>query len=77
MILTALGALLGLIAALFLFARDQINDREVPVVRDLIPAGAPQRVLAIWAHPDDEVTSAGTFAAMTARGVDLLSLIHI
>jgi hypothetical protein len=71
MILTAIGALLGLLTALFLFARDQINDREVPVVRDLIAAGAPQRVLAIWAHPDDEVTSAGTLAAMTARGVDL------
>lgn len=71
MILTAMGALLGLITALCLFVRDQINDRQVPVVRDLIPAGAPQKVLAIWAHPDDEVTSAGTLAAMTARGVDL------
>lgn len=71
MILTVLGALFGLITALFLFARDQINDAEVPVVRDLIPAGAPRKVLAIWAHPDDEVTSAGTFSAMTAGGVDL------
>ena len=76
MILTAIGALLGLVTALFLFARDQINDGDVRIVRDLIPPGAPPRVLAIWAHPDDEVTSAGTFAAMTARGVDL-SLVYL
>ncbi len=71
MILTVIGALLGLLTAIFLFARDQINDGEVQIVGDLIPPGAPPRVLAIWAHPDDEVTSAGTFAAMTAKGVDL------
>ena len=55
----------------FLVARGKLNDAGVPVAKDLFTAGAPRKAMAIWAHPDDEITSAGTFAAMTKAGVEL------
>ncbi len=65
-------ALLGGVAtAAFLAARHQLNDSDVPVSQDLFPADAPRRVLAVWAHPDDEITCAGTLAAMTRAGAEL------
>lgn len=61
------AALVLLIAAPFIagFAiRTAFNDGAVPVARDLWVAGAPRTMMAIWAHPDDEITSAGTLARM-------------
>ena len=74
MIWTALAVLGPCAAALagFLFVRTRLNDGDVPVAASLFPPGAPLRAMAIWAHPDDEITSAGTFAAMTAAGADLV-----
>lgn len=68
-------AVLGLCAAAlagFLFVRTRLNDGDVPVAASLFPPGAPLRAMAIWAHPDDEITSAGTFKAMTEAGADLV-----
>lgn len=55
----------------FLVARRKLNDDGVPVASDLFPPGAPRKAMAIWAHPDDEITSAGTLAAMTQAGAEL------
>lgn len=41
-----------------------INDESVPVVSSLFVPGAPKVLMAVWAHPDDEITSAGTLARM-------------
>lgn len=74
MIWAALAVLLlgAAVLAGFLFVRTRLNDGDVPVTAGLFPPGAPLRAMAIWAHPDDEITSAGTFAAMTAAGADLV-----
>ena len=58
----------------FLWARSQLNDGGVPVSRSLIPPGAPATVLAVWAHPDDEITSAGTLAGLARDGAKVALL---
>ncbi|MFN3512832.1 MAG: PIG-L deacetylase family protein [Phenylobacterium sp.] len=55
----------------FLYLRGKLNDEDVPVVANLFPPGAPRRVLAVWAHPDDEITCAGTLAAMARAGAEV------
>jgi len=56
--------LAGLAVVLFAFANSRVNDGEVPVADSLLVPGAPKTVLAVWAHPDDEITSAGTLARL-------------
>lgn len=60
-----------LILIAFILARARLNDMKVPIRRDLFASGAPRRIMAIWAHPDDEITSAGALAALTGAGADL------
>lgn len=57
--------------ATFWLARKKLNDDDVPVARDLFPADAPRKAMAIWAHPDDEITCAGALAGMAHGGVEL------
>ncbi|OYW90819.1 MAG: hypothetical protein B7Z13_14015 [Caulobacterales bacterium 32-67-6] len=52
----------------FLLARGQLNDESVPKTRVLPGVGEGVTVLAIWAHPDDEITCAGTLAQMAKAG---------
>lgn len=66
------AVLLALMAAAFLFVRGQLNDSSVPKARSLLFPGAPKTVMAIWAHPDDEITSAGTLAAMAGEGAQVV-----
>ncbi len=54
----------GLAVLLFVIANARVNDGDVPVVDSLLVPGAPRTVLAVWAHPDDEITSAGTLARL-------------
>lgn len=61
---TLVAVALLLPAVAFVALNRAINDESVPVVADLFPPGAPKVVLGVWAHPDDEITSAGTFARM-------------
>lgn len=56
--------LAGLAVALFMFANSRVNDGDVPVADSLLVPGAPKTVLAVWAHPDDEITSAGTLGRL-------------
>lgn len=55
-----------LVIALVLAANVYINDRSVPVTRI---AGQNDRVLAVFAHPDDEIMVAGTFAKFHANNI--------
>lgn len=61
----------GKAAATLWLARGQVNDNDVPVSKDLFPESAPRTAMAIWAHPDDEITSAGTLSAMARSGAEL------
>lgn len=60
-----------LILVAFILARARLNDMRVPIRRDLFASGGPKQIMAIWAHPDDEITSAGTLSALTSAGADL------
>jgi len=54
-----------------LLVRHAVNDGRVPVAAStdqLFAPGAPHVVMAVWAHPDDEVTSAGTLARLAHDG---------
>lgn len=77
-ILTAIAFVLVLA---FSFMRNAVNDDAVPVVSStqmLFAPDTPHAVMAIWAHPDDEITSAGTLARLTHDGakVTLVYLTH-
>jgi LmbE family N-acetylglucosaminyl deacetylase len=75
------GVILLIVVAGFFLLRHAVNDGSVPVVPStaaLFAPGAPRTVLAVWAHPDDEITAAGTLARMAAEGatVTLLYFTH-
>ena len=77
--LAALVAVLVLAAGgLFLFVNHAVNDDHIPKSAELFAPGAPHTVLAVWAHPDDEITSAGTLARLAKGGaqVTLVYLTH-
>lgn len=70
---TALGLVLMLIGG-FLMVRHAVNDAGIPVAAttlNLFAPEAPRRVMAVWAHPDDEVTSAGTLAQLAHDGAQV------
>lgn len=65
------GGIVILLGLAFLFVRHSVNDDHVPVEADtaaLFAPGAPHTVMAVWAHPDDEITSAGTLARLAHDG---------
>lgn len=69
--------LAGLAVVLFVFANSRVNDGEVPVADSLLVPGAPKTVLAVWAHPDDEITSAGTLARLAKEEGARLVLVYM
>lgn len=50
------------------WGRSKLHDSEVPKREELIPSSLQKRVLAIFPHPDDEVTVAGTVMGLKAAG---------
>ena len=54
--------------AVFLVLRGAVNDDAIPRSADLFAPGAPHVAMAVWAHPDDEITSAGTLARLAKAG---------
>ena len=77
--LAALAAVAVLVTGgLFLFVNHAVNDDRIRKSADLFAPGAPHAVLAVWAHPDDEITSAGTLARLAKSGatVTLVYLTH-
>ena len=76
---------LGIFLALFLgllivsspflliyWGRGMLHDADVPQREELIPSAAKQKVLAIFPHPDDEVTVAGTVMGLKAAGHEVI-----
>ncbi|MDA1268936.1 MAG: PIG-L family deacetylase [Bacteroidetes bacterium] len=53
---------------LILWGRGILHDSDVPQREELIPSAAKQKVLAVFHHPDDEVTVAGTVMGLKAAG---------
>lgn len=75
--LAVLIVLAGLAFVLFVIARERVNDGDVPIARSLLVPGQPKTVLAVWAHPDDEITSAGTLARMAKEEGARLVLVYM
>jgi hypothetical protein len=68
-----LGLFLGLLLVsspflLIYWGRGMLHDSDVPQREELIPSEPKQKVLAIFPHPDDEVTVAGTVMGLKAAG---------
>lgn len=63
-VLGIVALLAGLAVVLFMIANARVNDGDVPVADSLLVPRATKTVLAVWAHPDDEITSAGTLARL-------------
>ena len=53
---------------LIVWGRSMLHDSDVPQREELIPSAPKQKVLAIFPHPDDEVTVAGTVMGLKAAG---------
>lgn len=66
-LLTAVALPTALVGG-FLLARGQLNDESVPKTYVLPGIGEGVTVLAIWAHPDDEITCAGALSQMAKAG---------
>jgi LmbE family N-acetylglucosaminyl deacetylase len=60
--------LLGSPLILIVWGRSMLHDSDVAKREELIPASPQQRILAIFPHPDDEVTVAGTVMGLKAAG---------
>ena len=70
--MSLVAVLLVLAIGTFLVARGQLNDGAVPRARSLLTPGQSGTVMAIWAHPDDEITSAGTLAELAREGATVV-----
>ena len=63
-----LAGLCILVLALFAALNHLVNDHKVPTRLPEFNIDAPHTVLAVFAHPDDEVMAAGTLARLAAHG---------
>ncbi|HEX6684127.1 MAG TPA: PIG-L deacetylase family protein [Candidatus Limnocylindrales bacterium] len=71
-LIAAVAVLLVLPAGLVFGLNRYVNDTDVPLAGSLFPATGPKRLLAIFAHPDDEITMAGTLRRMAdENGADI------
>ena len=71
----ALFLVLLLVSSPFLliyWGRGMLHDADVPKQEELISSAAKQKVLAIFPHPDDEVTVAGTVMGLKASGHEVI-----
>ena len=69
LIITLSVIILLIISGLFYF-RSNIQDEDVPQMESLIPDNLPKKALAIFAHPDDEITIIGTMRMLKSQGVE-------
>jgi LmbE family N-acetylglucosaminyl deacetylase len=56
---------------LILFGRENLHDHDIPQQEQLVEAKSKRRVLAIFPHPDDEVTVAGTLMKLKEEGHEI------
>ena len=61
--------ILLIISGLFYF-RSKIQDEDLPQTENLIPDYLPKKALAIFAHPDDEITIIGTMRMLKSQSVE-------
>jgi N-acetylglucosamine malate deacetylase 2 len=69
LIITIIGFIALISSALWYF-KAQIQDDTVPQTETLIPENLPKKALAIFAHPDDEITIIGTMRMLKQQGVE-------
>lgn len=67
-VLIILLSLLALALVLFIAANSFVNDHGVPGRAEGFDPDKPHSVLAVFAHPDDEVMAAGTLARLKRHG---------
>ena len=68
-IITIIAFIILIISTLWYF-KSQIQDNSVPQTETLIPETLPKKALAIFAHPDDEITIIGTMRLLKQQGVE-------
>ncbi|WP_337043070.1 PIG-L deacetylase family protein [Emticicia sp. 17c] len=70
----ALVILLLVVAGLFFYLRSQLQDDSVPMAEGF----SGQKVMFIFPHPDDEITSAGTLKLLDQQGIEtsLITFTH-
>lgn len=71
----ALALVLLVVASPFVliyWGRSSLHDSDIPQQEQLIPTTPRQKVLALFPHPDDEVTVAGTLMGLKAAGHELV-----
>lgn len=66
----ALLILITLIISALWYFKAQIQDDTIPQTETLIPENLPKKALAIFAHPDDEITIIGTMRLLKQQGVE-------
>ncbi len=69
LIITLIFLIALTISALWYF-KSQIQDNTIPQTEMLIPENLPKKALAIFAHPDDEITIIGTMRMLKQQGVE-------
>ena len=76
--LSSLFLLLLLAAAFIFYLRMRLQDGSVPISKVILPANAPQRVMLLFPHPDDEIVVAGTLLLLEGQGIEtvLVTLTH-
>ena len=61
--------ILLIISSLWYF-KSKIQDENIPQTEIMIPDNLSQKALAIFAHPDDEITIIGTMRMLKQQGVE-------
>ena len=62
--------LIALIISVLWYFKSQIQDNTIPQTETLIPENLSKKALAIFAHPDDEITIIGTMRLLKQQGVE-------
>jgi hypothetical protein len=53
---------------LIFWGRNKLHDADILQREQLVPGDSKKRVLALFPHPDDEVTVAGTLMKLKSEG---------
>ena len=69
-IIIPIAIFIVLIISILWYFKSQIQDNSVPQTETLIPETLPKKALAIFAHPDDEITIIGTMRLLKQQGVE-------
>ncbi|GAM12494.1 PIG-L deacetylase family protein [Mesobacillus selenatarsenatis] len=73
-LLSIVSLLVVLVTGAVMYANYYVNDEDIHVSEELFPEGAPKKILAIFAHPDDEIMIAGTYHKLN-KDKDVISVL--